>query len=117
MQYILTSCIASQLNLVFSVSFKEKAVLEGNLRPAPGESKGKRPTSVVIPKREEMKLGEKKATFEELNRKAEQVSINLSHKPVVVVFFASRQVIIISVLYLFHASERRGQKSVQRFIK
>lgn len=103
--------------MVFLVSFKEKAVLEGNLRQAPGESKGKRPTSVVIPKREQIKLGEKKATFEELDRKAEQVSINLSFKPVVVVFFSSRQVIVISVLYLFHASKRRGPKSVERFIK
>lgn len=62
--------------MVFLVSFKEKAVLEGNLRPAPGESKGKRPTSVVIPKREQIRLDEKKATFEELDRKAEEVSVN-----------------------------------------
>lgn len=42
------------------------------------DSKGKRPNSVVVPKREQVKLDEKKATFEQLDKQAEQVS-NATH--------------------------------------
>lgn len=38
------------------------------------DGKGKRPNSVVVPKREQVKLDEKKATFEQLDKQAEQVS-------------------------------------------
>ena len=38
------------------------------------DGKGKRPNSVVVPKREQVKLDEKKATFEQLDKQAGQVS-------------------------------------------
>ena len=37
------------------------------------DGKGKTSKSVMIPKREQIKLGEKKATFEQLDKQAEQV--------------------------------------------
>lgn len=57
--------------LLFSLG---KAVLEGNLRLSVTDGKEKRPNPVMVPKREQVKLDEKKATFEQLDRQAEQVS-------------------------------------------
>lgn len=34
----------------------------------------KKPNSVVVPKREQIKLGERKATFEQLDEQAQRVS-------------------------------------------
>ena len=38
------------------------------------DGKEKRPNPMMVPKREQVKLDEKKATFEQLDRQAEQVS-------------------------------------------
>lgn len=38
------------------------------------DGKEKRPHSVMVPKREQVKMDEKKAAFEQLDRQAEQVS-------------------------------------------
>lgn len=62
---------------------REKAVLEGNLRLSATDGKEKRPNSVMVPKREQVKLDEKKATFEQLDRQAEQDASILrgQHRP------------------------------------
>ena len=62
------------LRFVCFFSLQEKAVLEGNLRLSATDGKGKRPGPVMVPKREQVKLDEKKAAFEQLDRQAEQVS-------------------------------------------
>lgn len=88
-------------NCVFS---KEKAVLEGNLRLSPADSKGKKTNSVSVPKQEQVKLDEKKATFEQLDRQAEQVSIlyasHADHVSNAIYFCVFQNVYIVNVFNL-----------------
>jgi len=61
------------LRLVCFFSLQEKAILAGNLRLSVTDGKEKRPNPVMVPQREQVRLDEKKATFEQLDRQAEQV--------------------------------------------
>ena len=98
MKYVL---LLNCFNCVFS---KEKAVLEGNLRLSPADSKGKK----TNPKQEQVKLDEKKATFEQLDRQAEQVSIlyasHADHVCNAIYFCVFQNVYIVNVFNLNVAS-------------